>query len=776
MEEEKKDNTAQTTRLRRNLRKAGRCLLWGMTALAVLSVCVLLYILWDAPDLDEVSVTPTGYRTTVLDQDGETILTLMGAESNRVYAPLHEIPKQLQQAVVAIEDERFYQHHGIDVRGIARALYRNLASGRLSEGASTITQQLIKNNVFSDWTQEKNAWDKISRKIQEQYLALQLERRESKDWILENYLNTINLGSGTWGVKAAAMRYFGKDVSELKLSECAVLAGITKSPVGYNPINQPEASRKRQLLVLDKMLEQRMISRWEYDRAIEDDVYARIATDNVPVEGAEVNSYFEDAMVYQVVEDLEKAMPCTEEEAWQMLYRGGLTIHTTQDSRLQEICEQEVNRDKWYASDAQTSLVLMDPHSGQVKALVGGRGEKTASLTLNRATSSVRQPGSTIKVIGEYAAALEAGTVTLGTVYDDAPHRYSDGTTIKNANGKYGGMTTIRQGIEHSTNVVALKCFQQLGADTVFAQLQNFGLSHLDEADRVESLALGGTHGGATNLEITAAYGAIANNGVYMEPIYYTKIVDRSGKVLLENLPERHIAVQPNTAALLTSAMEGVLEEGGTGAKAAFPGMHLAGKSGTSSDLRDLWFVGYSPYYVCGVWGGYDDFSEQSSGGYVKNIWRAVMQRAHENLYDRSFSGTEGLVSHTICTKCGKLAVDGLCEDTVQGNMTQEELYIPGTEPTEMCDCHIQAAQCQVSGQQSGPYCRSDRVEKKVYLVQGTAGTADADAVLPKELEEICQVHQNWWDWLFPGSANTEEPPAEEQVPPEDVQQDLPEQ
>ena len=272
------------------LRRLGKALLWGAGILCVLLACFLGYILATAPDLDRVDVSPQGYRTTVLDDGGETILTLMGEASNRVYVTIDQIPKDLQNAVVAIEDQRFYRHHGVDLRGVARAVYRNLSAGRLSEGASTLTQQLIKNNVFTDWTQEKTALDKITRKLQEQYLALQLERRESKDWILENYLNTINLGSGTWGVQTAAMRYFGKDVSDLTLSECAVLAGVIKSPSGYSPLKNPEASRERQLLVLGKMLEQGMISREEHDQAAADDVYGRIARDNTALE-TEVQSY-----------------------------------------------------------------------------------------------------------------------------------------------------------------------------------------------------------------------------------------------------------------------------------------------------------------------------------------------------------------------------------------------------------------------------------------------------------------------------------------------------
>lgn len=731
------------------LRRIRRGMLWSLVLLCGLSGCFLVYVLSAASDLDQVDVSPDGYRTTVLDDEGEVILTLMGEASNRVYVTLDEIPQNLQNAVVAIEDERFYQHSGVDAKGIVRAAYRNIASGRLSEGASTITQQLIKNNVFTDWTQEKTALDKISRKLQEQYLALKLERRESKEWILENYLNTINLGSGTWGVQTAAMRYFGKDVSELTLSECAVLAGITKSPSGYSPLKNPEASRERQRLVLGKMLEQERISQQEYDEAIADDVYDRIARDNTPVEGAEIQSYFEDALVYQVVEDLEAALDCTEEEAWQRLYRGGLTIQSTQNSGLQKICETEINREDWYTSDAQASVVVMDPYTGQVKALVGGRGEKTGSLTLNRATSSVRQPGSTIKVVGEYAAALDRGAATLGTVYDDAPHTYSDGTSIRNASGTYGGMTTLRKGITSSINVVALKCFQEMGIDAVFSRLEQFGFAHLTETDRVEALALGGTYGGVTNLEMTAAYSAIANGGTYLEPVYYTEVLSQDGTVLLKKTPEEHTAIRASTAALLTAAMEDVMAKG-TGTQAAFSGMSLAGKSGTTTDMRDLWFVGYSPYYACGVWGGYDDFSAQSSSAYVKKIWRAVMQQAHDGLPDQKFSGTKVLMACTICTKCGSLAVEDLCAETVQGDMTQKEYYVPGTEPTEDCTCHVKVSYCESSGQVAGPYCPVAEVEPRVYLTAGTEGTADAEAVAPPETEETCQVHRNWWNWLFP--------------------------
>lgn len=737
-------------------RRFKRCLLSGAAVLGGVMVCFLAYVWISAPDLDQVNAEPEGYRSSVLDDSGAEILTLMGEGSNRIYAALEEIPEDLMKAVVAIEDERFYDHPGIDLQGIARAAYRNLNAGRITEGASTITQQLIKNNVFSDWTQERTVMDKVCRKLQEQLLALQLERRESKDWILENYLNTINFGSGTWGVKTAAMRYFGKDVSELTLSECAVLAAIPKSPTGYNPLNHPENNGERRILVLDKMLELGMISREERDEAAADPVYERIQQDHTPAVGTEVYSYFEDALLYQLVEDLESARGCSEEEAWNLLYRGGLTIYSTQDSELQKLCETEVNREAWYSSDAQISLVIMEPETGQIKALVGGRGEKESSLTLNRAVSSVRQPGSTIKVVGTYAAALDRGEATLGTVYDDAPYAYRDGTVIRNASGTYKGRTTVRQAIVDSVNVVALKCFHNTGLDAVFSRLQQFGFSHLTDADRLEALALGGTHGGVTNLELTAAYSAIANQGVYLEPVYYTKVLDREGRLLLSGTPEERVVLQPATAALLTEAMESVMTEG-TGVSASFSGMSLAGKSGTTTGMKDLWFVGYSPYYACGIWGGYDDGSAQSSGAYVKSIWRAVMQQAHEGKVYKAFDGVDALTSATICTKCGDLAVKGLCDDTVQGDMTQLEYYASGTEPTERCHCHVEATYCKRSGESVGTYCWLYGVETQVYLTEGTEGTADAAAVAP-ESTEICQMHRNWWGSLFQEDAEYPEP------------------
>ena len=713
----------------------------------------LFYCMMTAPSISILDARPQGYRSSVLDDEGNVVLTLSGEESNRVYVTLGEMPEDLQHAFVAIEDERFYEHHGIDPRGIARAFFRGIQSGGFSEGASTITQQLLKNNVFEGWTGEATFYDRLVRKLQEQYLAICLEMHVTKDWILENYMNTINLGGGNWGVETAAKYYFHKDVTALNLSECAVLAGITKNPTRYNPRINKEANASRRELVLSKMKELGFITEDAYNEAMADDVYVRIEqAENEPLDNTEILTYFEDAMIYDVLADIMAVTGCSEEVAWKMIYRGGLTIHSTENSVLQQICEDEANNPDLYSTDAQVSMVVIDTQTGQVKAMVGGRGQKTASLILNRATSEPRQPGSTIKIIGEYAAALDKGEITLGTIFDDAPYTYSDGTEVQNSDGSYGGFTTVRSAIVKSNNIVALKTFQKMGVDAVWNELNNFGISTLTDDDRVEALALGGLTNGVTNLELTAAYGTIARGGTYIRPTYYTKIVDHDGNVIVDKQTESRKVISESTAALLTNAMEDAIWSG-TGADAAFEGMDIAGKSGTSTDGVDLWFVGYSPYLTCGVWGGYDDRSGQEESTYVKSVWKTVMSRAHESREYMHLSSEDGLKTVVICKKCGKVAIEGLCDSTQQGDMTVTEFYLPGTEPTEKCDCHVSVKVCDSSGLKANKYCKDTHTE--VYLKSATPGTADEEYVLPDYLESgECKEHKSSWS-TFWGNGNS---------------------
>ena len=730
-------------------------------------------IIDNAPDVNDIDISPLGYATFLYDGDGNQLRKLTAPSSNRLPVSIDQIPVDLQHAVVAIEDERFYEHNGIDVRGILRAFVKNLSSGNLSEGASTITQQLLKNNVFTNWTQESTWLERFTRKIQEQYLAVEIEKKiNNKNVILENYLNTINLGAGTYGVQAAARKYFNKDVWDLNLSECTTLAGITQNPTQYNPIEHPEANAKRRKEVLDHMIDQGYITQEQYDQVINDDIYSEIQAAQVLNEETDntVYSYFEDELIDQVINDLMNIKGYTRTQAQNLVYSGGLSIYTTQDASIQKILDEEyadpsnypdyvqyaldyaltvqnpdgeeVNYSKEmlrlyfqnedpefdllfdsqeegqsyvdrykehvladgstvvservsFAPQPQSSMSIIDQHTGYVKAIIGGRGEKTASLTLNRATDTTRQPGSTFKILSTYAPALNEKGMTLATTFEDEPYNYPDGSPVNNASKSYGGTTTIRRAIQNSINVVAVKCLEEVTPELGLQYLDNFGfttLAHGTEADKDADgtiwtdanlpMALGGLTHGVTNVELCAAYAAIANNGNYIEPIYYTKILDHNGNVLIEKNSAGRSVIKESTAWLLTSAMEDVVNQG-TGTACQLDDMTVAGKTGTTDAYNDLWFVGYTPYYTCAVWSGFDNNEKlpEDAREFHKNLWKKVMTRIHEGLPDKEFDMPASVEKISICEETGLLPRAGCPVIT--------EYFDIGDVPTDYCDQHF---------------------------------------------------------------------------------------
>ena len=688
-----------------------------LSGVIVLTVCgTLWYLIATAPDLDAISLSPSESATDICDSDGNYIRRLTFATSNRDLVTLDEIPEALQQAIVAIEDERFYSHHGIDVHGILRAFFKGITSGSFSEGASTITQQLIKNQVFTEWTSERTLLDRMRRKVQEQYLAVQLEKRSSKEEILENYLNTINLGAGCYGVQSAAKRYFGKDVSDLTLSECAVLAAIPQNPSGYNPVSFPEANRRRQLIVLNYMETQGYISHDAHREAENDPVYDRILASD-PVSGWEnVYSYYEDALITQVTDILMQELHYAQEQAHRAIFGGGLRIYSAQDAALQTICEEEFSNPANFPASAgeelQASLVLMDQHTGLVRALVGGHGEKQASLTLNRATDTLRQPGSTFKILTAYAPALDAAGETLATLYENTPFSYEDGTPVGNWDSTdTSAAVTIREAITRSVNLAAVRCITAITPALGLQYAQNLGITTLRAAsDCIQPLALGGITDGVTNLELTGAFATIADGGIYRTPKFFTKILNRSGEVLYafsdleeistsaDELPDdfrtRTLAKRDNTrvlkdstAFLLTSAMQGVVSDpSGTAYQSvSASNQPVAGKTGTTSDYKDIWFVGFTPYYTCGVWGGYDSNKELPDGchSYQKTLFSAVMNRIHATLLASEFTPPSSIQQVRLCKESHLPAIEGGCRDTYT------EYFAVGTAPEKDCPLHI---------------------------------------------------------------------------------------
>lgn len=730
-----------------------------------------------APDIQDVSIVPSSYSTTVYNNKEKEIAKLVTSGSNRIKVSIDQVPDNLKWAFIDTEDARFYEHNGIDIQGIGRAVVVAITTLNPSEGASTITQQVLKNNVFTDWTSEETLGDQVKRKLQEQYLAIQLEKVTKKETILETYLNTINLGSNTLGVQAASHRYFDKDVSDLTLSECAVIAGITQNPAAYNPIYHPKANAKRRKKILKNMLDASHITKDEYNEAMKDDVYSRIqSVDNQITQSNNVYSYFVDEVVSQVMSDLQEQKGYTYTQAYNAVYSGGLKIYTTQDSKIQKICNKELSNAEnypntvsysinwawtiqhadgttenysesyinyyhkvllnessfklifstkeaakecvkqykkylypdgladddveyetlYYTPQPQASFTVMDQYTGYVKAIVGGRGSKKVSLGLDRATQSTRQPGSTFKVLSTYAPAIDTMGYTLTTKIKDEPFNYSNGRPVKNWYSGYRGTVTVRKAIADSMNVCAVKTLTEITPQLGFDYLLNFGFTTLVQnrtekdgsvvSDIQQPLALGGITDGITNLEITAAYATIANQGTYTRPVFYSKVVDSNGRILLDNTtPTTHTVLKSSTASLLTQGMTSVITEGTGKACALTDGMPVSGKTGTTSSAYDLWFCGYTPYLTASIWTGYDENKELGSNqAYHERLWSKIMSQIDQvkGYKIKDFEMSDDVEEVTLCSSSGALAIEGVCPHTYT------EYFSKDTAPTNKCSYH----------------------------------------------------------------------------------------
>ena len=802
-----------------------------------------LYGAWEgikASTPDDIDLTPQTMASFIYDDQGNKIQELYDYESNRFTVTEDQIPDNLKNAFIAIEDERFYDHHGVDYKGIVRALWNDITHRTSRQGASTITQQLIKNNVFGAGG-ERHFPAKVRRKLMEQYMAIKAEKMHSKEWILTNYLNTINLGRGNLGVQAASRYYFNKDVSELTLSECAVLAGITKNPSMLNPQDYPEQSQERTKLVLKKMNELNHITETQYQEALKDDVYTRISESVNNRGNAKIFSYFTDAVITQVVEDLEEQKGYSHQDAFRMVYRGGLQIYSTQNTQMQQISDKIIN-DKnnyprgtkfsleyeltilhpdgtenhysekdlqnyikgknknevlvlyddldamnadaakfskamtgegdtvkeeiiHYSKQPQLSYTLIESGTGQVKVLVGGRGQKQDNLALNRATDVKRQPGSTFKILSTYAPGIDSGELTLATTFDDAPYKYENGTPIHNfIKDEYKGLTTIRDAIADSNNIVAVKSLTRITPQVGFDFLKKMGFTTLvdrrtntdgeTESDINQSLSLGGITDGVTNIELTAAYASIANKGSYNRPILYTEVKDKNGNVLLKNETQPKEVMKPTTAWLLTDAMKDVVDHG-TGVEAKLnTKMGVAGKTGTSSNNYDYWFSGFTPYYTASIWTGYDyNTSFENKRDYHKIIWRKIMNQIIDAKQKeqpvKDFDACAGIEKTEICMKSGKKPIAGTCSRDPEKSMVRSEYFAEGTKPKASCDAHISVTLCGSTDHVITRYCPKKHIYTRVFRIRPkkAKGTTDDSkyALTFDPKSYYCPLHTKTW-------------------------------
>lgn len=670
-------------------------------------------IISSAPEIDMNILDNLKQSSKFYDKDGNYIVNRHGGE-NRSIVSIKQIPVHLQNAYIAIEDERFYKHHGIDFKRIFGAIFANIKSGSKSQGGSTITQQLIKNYAL---TQKKS----YVRKIQEMYLATQLERKLSKQQILEAYLNTIYLGPNVYGVQEASQYYFGKDVEDVTIAEAAFIAAVTQNPGIYNPYSEknkknPDNYLNRQRTVLKNMLKLGSISEDEYKQALNEDIVTELNKPKTRVSSNYMKyQWFVEAAIKQISDDLAEKLGIDETEARQRLISGGYNIYLTIDTKLQEKAQEIINNDNYFKGitpvyknnidtsklqikNPQSAAVVMDVN-GEVRAIIGGRGDLGAGA-FNFAYDGVRPPGSSIKPLSVYAPTIENKIVTPATVINDSKDDEEANEIFNKAkwfpsnyDHRYSGPITIRYALQESKNTIAAKLLYRLGIKTSFDYVKNkFGLSTVLPSGANNDygyapLALGQLTEGARPIEMAAAYTAFVNNGIRTEPILYTKVEDRSGNIILEKKPAQVKAISPQTAYVMNELMQNVVKNG-TARAANLGAMPAGGKTGTTSDNVDGWFVGFTPYYTCAVWIG----PSGENGADIKTfrglssakatpIWKAIMLEAHRGLKIKGFDKPSGITTATICKDSGKLATDS-CINKVT------EIFIEGTEPTEYCDIH----------------------------------------------------------------------------------------
>ncbi|MCL2081294.1 MAG: transglycosylase domain-containing protein [Oscillospiraceae bacterium] len=717
----------------------GTILLIIMTTGSILAVVFSIYIsrylkVDMSINLKDYDLRQTS-TVTYTDRDSGLSFELgtLHGQQNRKLAAYEEIPGHMIEALVSIEDKRFFQHDGVDWKRTVGAFTQMFMPGGSSFGGSTITQQLIKN-----LTEEKDFT--VARKVQEILRALDFEKRYSKEEILEMYLNTCYFGQGCYGVKTAAETYFGKTLDQLTAAESASIIGITNKPTLYNPFLNPDKNKDRQETILNQMFVQGMLSQVEYNRAkYQPLVFVSPIDDGDDYyDLGRIQSYFIDQIFFDVRNDLVARKEITEQYANMLIYGGGLTIESTIDTRIQGIIDEVYSNDENFpvvkdSEKPQSSLLILDPYSGEVLGFAGGRGIKTGNLVRNLPNHAQRQPGSAIKPVTVYAAAFDMGFITPYSVIDDIPSDNNGAVWPRNSGGAYRGRTNVITAVQNSVNTIAVRIVESITpAKAFYFGRDTLGLKSLVEErwvtrsnDRQEMLtdiqrsplALGGLTRGLTVRELTAAYATFANRGMYSAPHTYKRVLDANGNVLLDNNAPPEVAIKEKTAHYMNVVLQQAVTSG-TGARARLTDMPTAGKTGTTNDDFDRWFTGYTPYYAGGSWYGFTipkKIRLEQSTNPALAMWKLVMDEIHEDLERREFFKPDGLVNASYCLDSGFTPTDN-CRLDPRGSRVATGAYFSEDVPKMPCNVHTLVDVDKESGRLATPYCPGENLTKVALL------------------------------------------------------------
>ncbi|HWQ75756.1 MAG TPA: penicillin-binding protein 1A [Syntrophomonas sp.] len=692
---------------------------------------IIVFTAYGLPVFNEQQLT--GANASLLYDDQGKIFWRVHAEEDRTSVALDKVPQDMINAFIATEDKDFYKHHGVNYKGIARALLSNIQSRDLTgQGASTITQQLARNAFLS---QEKT-WQ---RKIKEILLAYKLESLYSKDEILELYLNKIYFGAGAYGVQAAANKYFDKDVSKLDLAESSMLAGLVQSPSRYDPFQNFDAARARQRLVLLSMRDSNYISYDQVEKAYNEKLVLKSGDSSSMQYG-----FFIDAVISEAIAKLSGIKGYKDADA--MIYSSGLKIYTTMDAALQKHAEDYFKDQSHFPSETkngnkiQVGMAIFDHSNGEVKSIMGGR-EYTNQRGFNRATSAYRQPGSSIKPLTVYAPALEKGYMPF-TVLNDSPISYKINNEIwspKNYDYTYRGLIPMRTAVQYSINTYAIQMLDKVGVSVGYESGKALGLNHLVNTPGkndlgLSPLALGSLTTGASPVEMASAYGCFGNGGYYVKPHFITKITDSNGQVLYQYKQQMKRVMSADTAWLMSSMLQTVVSSG-TGTNGRVPGVPTGGKTGTSENNNDCWFCGLTPLYSGAIWMGYDEkytMQNQYGGGYPAKLFSSMMQTAHKNKKYSAWVKPQDIVSVSVCAKSGQRPSPN-CPDSQIIN----EYCVKKYAPSEVCTVHQRVLICAASGKLATKYCP---VTYEKSLVQADSSSAEPDKIPT----ETCDIHDSF--------------------------------